>query len=149
MFCCCRKTVQSEPASQLASVVCCNCPRQPQRASLTSRHTAQCSAASQSAPAISDCLYNGKDGRTDGRTNNIFYIILLLLTRLYFYSIHDFITIGITAFDTQVSTGHDRVRLTSLRVSQPLLKSPQLSRQHPPEIAQSPHFLAPKETNDI
>ena len=50
--------------------------------------------------------------------------------------------IGITAFDTQVSTGQ-RSRLTSLVVSQPPLKSPQLSPQHPPETAQSPRYLSP------
>ena len=66
----------------------------------------------------------------------------------YNYSIHDFITIGITAFDTQVSTGQ-RFRLMPPTVSQPPLKSPQLSLRHPPEIAQSPHFLSPKERYEM
>ena len=67
---------------------------------------------------------------------------------LYNYSIHDFITIGITAFDTQVRTGQ-RFRLMPQRVSQPPLKSPQLFLRHPPEIAQSPHFLSPEGRYDI
>ena len=107
--------------------------------------TSQQSPWQAPATKLSVQLGSMTDGQTDRSTSCLYYKIIYATTRpegLFFCSIHDFIMIGITAFDTQVSTGQ-RSRLTSLAVSQPPLKSPQLSPQHPPETAQSPRYLSP------